>query len=516
MLDAALKEQLKGIFADLKANYTFHIAVSPSHESRQELIDLLTDVVDCSSKLSLDVTEGKDLEFTIAKEGNLTGIKFRGVPNGHEFTSLLLAILNLDGKGKNFPDESICQRVKALKTPIRLTTYVSLTCTNCPDVVQALNAMTTLNPGIQHEMVDGAIHQDEVERLKIQGVPSVFADGELLHVGKSDFGELLSKLEAKYGLNEAEIEKVVKHYDVVVVGGGPAGAAAAIYSARKGLHVAVVAERVGGQVNETVGIENLISVPETTGSQLAENLRQHIQRYPIDLLEHRRVAAIAVEGKEKVLTTAQGEELRTPAVIIATGASWRRLNVPGEQEYIGRGVAFCPHCDGPFYKGKHVAVVGGGNSGIEAAIDLAGICSKVTVFEFMDELKADKVLQDKARSLPNVEIFVSSQTTEVIGNGSKVTGIRVKDRKTEAERIVALDGIFVQIGLAANSAVFKGIVETNRPGEIVIDTHCRTSVPGIYAAGDVSTVPFKQIIISMGEGAKAALSAFEDRVRGII
>ena len=516
MLDQSLKDQLQGIFATLEANYTFDITVSPSHESREELVELLTDVASCSDKINLQLAEGDGLEFLLLKDGIKTDIKFRGVPNGHEFTSLLLAILNADGKGKNFPDESICARVKALKGPIHLSTYVSLTCTNCPDVVQALNVMTLLNPQISHEMVDGAIHQDEVNALKIQGVPTVYADGQLLHVGRGDFGSLLSKLEAQYGVDEAMTTETVREYDVIVVGSGPAGASAAIYSARKGLKVAVVAERVGGQVNETVGIENLISVPETTGSDLANNLRTHMQRYPIDILEHRRIEKIEIEDKIKSLFTASGETFKAPAVIIATGASWRRLNVPGENEYIGRGVAFCPHCDGPFYKGKHVAVVGGGNSGIEAAIDLAGICSKVTVFEFMDELKADQVLQNKAKSLPNVEIFVSSQTVEVIGNGDKVVGIRVKDRKTEEVRVIDLDGIFVQIGLSANSAVAKGLVETNRPGEIVIDNRCRTNVPGIYAAGDVTTVPYKQIIISMGEGAKAALSAFEDRVRGVI
>jgi alkyl hydroperoxide reductase subunit F len=375
--------------------------------------------------------------------------------------------------------------------------------------------MALLNDNFTHEMVDGALYQSEVEALKIQGVPSVFADGELLHVGKADLGELLSLLEAHYGVDSEKTETSVKNYDVVVIGGGPAGSAAAIYSARKGLNVAIVAEEIGGQVKETVGIENLISVPYTTGEELAENLKAHIQQYSIDLLEHRRVENIELQGKEKILSVAGGEKIIAPAVIIATGASWRRLNVPGEANHIGRGVAFCPHCDGPFYKGKHVAVVGGGNSGIEAAIDLAGICSKVTVFEFLDELKADQVLQEKAKSLSNVEIFLSSQTTEVIGNGEKVTGIRVKDRKTDEERIVDLDGIFVQIGLTANSNVFKNIVETNRFGEIEIDTHCRTNQPGIYAAGDVTTVPFKQIIISMGEGAKAALSAFEDRMRGI-
>lgn len=278
----------------------------------------------------------------------------------------------------------------------------------------------------------------------------------------------------------------------------------------------MIAERIGGQVKETVGIENLISVPQTTGQQLANDLLTHINDYPVDILEHRRVDKVELDGSAKLLTTSTGERFSAPALIVATGASWRKLNVPGEADYIGKGVVFCPHCDGPFYKGKHVAVVGGGNSGIEAAIDLAGICSKVTVLEFMDELKADQVLQEKAKSLPNVEVFLHSQSLEVLGNGDKVTGLRVKDRKADAERVIDLDGIFVQIGLAANSGVFRDVVETNKPGEIVIDAHCRTNVPGIYAAGDVSTVPYKQIIIAMGEGAKAALSAFEDRMRGSI
>ena len=311
------------------------------------------------------------------------------------------------------------------------------------------------------------------------------------------------------------LEKPVRRYDVIVVGGGPAGAASAIYLARKGLKVAVIAERIGGKVRETVGIENLISVPQTTGPQLASDLLTHIREYPVEIWEHRHLNKVESDGSMKLLTASSGERFSAPAVIVATGASWRKLNVPGEAEHIGRGVAFCPHCDGPFYKGKHVAVVGGGNSGIEAAIDLAGICSKVTVLEFMDELKADQVLQEKMKSLPNVELFLHSQSLEVIGNGNEVTGLRVKDRKTEEERVIGLDGIFVQIGLAANSGVFRDIVETNRLGEIVIDAHCRTNVPGIYAAGDVSTVPYKQIIIAMGEGAKAALSAFDDHMRGL-
>lgn len=515
MLDTALKNQIRELFQHLENEYSFDIRVAEKHESKGELIELLEDVADCSDQLSCRISEGEELEFSVLKNGKDTGVKFRGVPNGHEFTSLLLAILNSEGKGKNIPDAGIRARVQALQKPIRLTTYVSLTCTNCPDVVQALNIMAILNENITHEMVDGAIYEAEAEAMKIQGVPSVFADGRLIHVGRSDFGELLKKLEEEYG-SGVEGEQETKHYDVLVVGGGPAGSAAAIYSARKGLKVGVIAERIGGQVKETVGIENLISVPQTTGQQLAEDLRTHMQHYTIDLYEHRQVENLETEGKNRILSVPGREKFSAPAVIVATGASWRRLNVPGEAEYIGRGVAFCPHCDGPFYKGKHVAVIGGGNSGIEAAIDLAGICSKVTVFEFLEDLKADRVLQEKLYALPNVEVFKSSQTIEVVGNGEKVTGLKVKDRKTAEERLVGLDGIFVQIGLAPNSAAFRDIVDTNRGGEIVIDAHCRTNIPGIYAAGDVSSVPYKQIIISMGEGAKAALSAFEDRIRGVI
>ena len=324
------------------------------------------------------------------------------------------------------------------------------------------------------------------------------------------------KLEAVYQSAPVASESVPLHrkFDVLVLGGGPAGASAAIYSARKGLKVGVVAERIGGQVKETVGIENLISVPHTTGTQLADNLRTHLTQYPVELFENRRIELAELNGKEKKISVKGGETFSAPAVIIATGAGWRRLNVPGEAEYIGRGVAFCPHCDGPFYAGKEVAVVGGGNSGIEAAIDLAGICKKVTVIEFLDSLKADQVLQDKARSLPNVTIITSTQTTEVIGNGEKVTSLRLKNRQNGEEHNLALDGVFVQIGLSANSQPFREALEVSPIGEIKIDAHCRTNLPGVYAAGDVSSVPYKQIIIAMGEGAKAALSAFDDRMRG--
>ncbi|GHU66709.1 alkyl hydroperoxide reductase subunit F [Bacteroidia bacterium] len=515
MLDTELKQQLQSIFANLKADYLLEITAPANHENRNELIELLEDTAASSEKIACRIQDGEPLGFSLLKNGATTGISFRGVPTGHEFSSLLLAILNADGQGKNIPDEATIRRVKALKGKIRLATYVSLTCTNCPDVVQSLNLMALLNENITHEMVDGALYQEEADALKIQAVPSVFAGGKLLHVGKAGFGELLEKLEANYGFEVSATPSEIKNYDVLVAGGGPAGTTAAIYSARKGLKVGVIAERIGGQVKETVGIENLTGTPYTTGERLADNLRTHLEKYPIDILEHRRIETVHLAGKDKIVQTAGGEQFAAPALIIATGASWRKLNVAGESEYIGRGVAFCPHCDGPFYQGKHVAVVGGGNSGIEAAIDLAGICSKVTVFEFADELKADNVLQEKAKSLPNIEIFVSSQTMEVIGNGEKVTGIRAKNRQTERERIVDLDGIFVQIGLIPNSLLFKDLVAINRGGEIEIDTHNRSSQPGVYAAGDVTSVPYKQIIISMGEGAKAALSAFEDRMRGV-
>ena len=521
MLETSILQQVTEIFRNLEADYTFRISQSPLREESSRLIEFLNDFATTSSHLKVEIhpADGDTLAFTLLKNGEETGITFRGIPNGHEFTSLLLAVLNADGKGKNLPDEGVARRVRALKGDIRLQTYVSLTCTNCPDVVQTLNIFALLNPNIRHEMVDGALFQSEVDKLGVQAVPAVFAEGKMLHVGRGSLGELLEKLEAAYpssGETENEdIAPIHRTFDVVVLGGGPAGASAAIYSARKGLKVAMVAERIGGQVKETVGIENLISVPYTTGSQLADNLRTHLTHYPIELFENRRIESTDFQGKEKRVTVKGGEVFSAPAVIIATGAGWRRLNVEGEAEYIGRGVAFCPHCDGPFYAGKEVAVVGGGNSGIEAAIDLAGICKKVTVIEFMDSLKADQVLQDKARSLPNVDILTSTQTTKVVGNGDKVTALQLKNRQTEELHELALDGVFVQIGLSANSQPFAELEKT-RIGEIVIDAHCRTNLPGVYAAGDVSSVPYKQIIIAMGEGAKAALTAFDDRVRGVI
>lgn len=517
MLDTAFKEQLRQIFAGLEADYVFDIAVHPQHESRNELIELLEDTASCSDKISCTVRESEGLEFRILRNGEDLRICFQAVPNGHEFSSLLLAVLNADGKGKNLPDDATRRRIECLQGNATVTTYMSLSCTNCPDVVQAINVMTLLNPRLSHRIVDGALHENEVQQLKIQAVPSVWLNGESIHVGRSNLGELLDKLESKMGTDSSSQPTTEeRHFDVLVAGGGPAGVSAAIYSARKGLKVGLVAGRIGGQVNETVGIENVTSIPYTTGKNLSSDLRTHLSHYEnITICDNRQIESFSLQGSDKQLTVKGGEKLLAPALIIATGASWRKLNVPGESEYIGRGVAFCPHCDGPFYKGKHVAVIGGGNSGVEAAIDLAGICAKVTVLEFMDTLKADQVLQDKLRSLENVEVSTSIQTLEVQGNGEAMTALRIKNRLDETESILPLDGVFVQIGLAANSQPFAGELDTNRMGEILTDRNCRTAIPGVYAAGDVSDVAYKQIIISMGEGAKAALSAFEDRIKGI-
>lgn len=518
MLDNGILEQVKSLFVNLKSSFVLSASCDAKNPHAAELEEFLRDFCSCSDKLSFEnhEAEGK-LEFSILKEGTNVGIKFRCIPGGHEFSSLLLAVLNADGLGKNLPDENVLRRICSIRGNVHLATYVSLSCTNCPDVVQALDIIAISNPNVTHEIVDGALWQNEVDSHGIQGVPTVLADGEVIHVGRGDLATLLKKLEDKYETEESGglVEPVTRSYDAVIVGGGPAGVSAAIYTARKGLRVAIVGERIGGQVKDTVGIENLISVPKTTGDKLAADLKAHLECYNIDMFENRTVESVDFSDKQRVVHTVGGEDFVAPAIIVATGASWRKLGVEGEEQYIGRGVAFCPHCDGPFYKGKHVAVIGGGNSGIEAAIDLAGICSKVTVLEFADVLRADTVLQDKANSLDNVEIFTSMQTLKVIGDGKKVTAIELKNRDSGEVRTLQLDGIFVQIGLAANTTPFKGKLELTGRNEIKVDRYCRTSVAGVYAAGDVTDVPYKQIIIAMGEGAKAALSAFDDRIRGV-
>ncbi len=519
MLDKTILEQVSNIFSSLKSKITLIASFCNKCQKKEELIEFLNDFATTSDKISIILKEDENakLQFSIEKEGKPTGITFRGIPNGHEFTSLLLAILNTDGQGKNIPDQATQNRIKALKGNINLSTYVSLTCTNCPDVVQALNLMSLINPNIKHEMVDGALYQDEISELNIQGVPAVFCNGKSLHIGRGDLGILLQELEDMVGYNSDKISEPVEYnLDVIVIGGGPAGTAAAIYSARKGLNVGVIAERIGGQVNDTTGIQNLISVPETTGVKLAADLKLHLQTYSVKLFEHRKIKSVNLTDKIKAVTTRNGEIFKAPAIIIATGASWRKLNVGDEEKYIGHGIHFCQHCDGPFYKGKDVAVIGGGNSGLEAAIDLAGICNSVTVFEFADTLRADTVLQDKAKSLSNLTILTNSQTTNVKGDGTKLTAITVKDRVTEKEKDYPFNGVFVQIGLAANSNIFKDELDLTPRGEIKVDEFCRTAIKGVYAAGDVTNVPYKQIIIAMGEGAKASLSAFDDRLRGII
>lgn len=516
MLDNALREQLLRLFEGLEASYVFDVVAAPGHASRGELLELLEETAACSAKIACTVTDGQGLQFRILRNGEDTGIRFRAVPNGHEFSSLVLAVLNADGKGKNLPDEATRRRIGALGGQVDLKTYMSLTCTNCPDVVQALNLLSLFNPRITHTAIDGALFPEEAARLNIQAVPAVFDGDTLVHIGRGTLSELLDKLEERFGTSAADAAPVLREYDLLVAGGGPAGASAAIYAARKGLRVAVVAEKVGGQVNETVGIENLISVPHTTGAALAADLRRHMEAYGIDICENRRIERFAADGNIRELHATGGEVFRAPALVVATGASWRRLGVPGEAEYIGRGVAFCPHCDGPFYAGGHVAVIGGGNSGIEAAIDLAGICASVTVLEFMETLKADRVLQDKLLTLANVEVHTNIRTLEVEGDGSRMTALRVENRATGEQRRLPLDGVFVQIGLAANSKPFAGELDTNRAGEILTDKECRTSMPGVYGAGDVTDVRYKQIVIAMGEGAKAALSATEDRIKGII
>jgi alkyl hydroperoxide reductase subunit F len=516
MLEQSLKDQIISLFGGLKSKFKFKITVNPSHPNREELISLLADVASCSDKISTEIQDGPDLSFLVLKNDIPLSIEFKAVPTGHEFTSLLLAVLNADGIGKNLPDDAIGLKIKTLNGPVEIMSYISLTCTNCPDVVQAINVIALLNPAVKHIIVDGAINQEEVDKLNIQAVPAVYANGKLLHVGRSSLGELLSKLEEQVGSKTEPVQHTDKEYDVIIAGGGPAGISSAIYSARKGFSVALIAEKVGGQLTETLGIENMISMQQTTGSKLTADLKQHLGGYAVDVYENRKIELVEVHGGKKQVQTSLGETLHAPALIIATGASWRRLNVPGESNYIGSGVAFCTHCDGPFYKGKRVVVVGGGNSGLEAAIDLSAIATDVTVLEFMDELKGDQILQNKLKTLPNVKVITNAETLSVEGDGSKVTGLVFKDRVTGNAEMLNTDGVFVQIGLTANSQAFRNIVTVNRTGEILVDAHCRTGKSGIYAAGDVSTVPYKQIVIAMGEGAKAALSAFEDKIKGAL
>jgi alkyl hydroperoxide reductase subunit F len=516
MLDAELKEQLKAHLSGL--GHTVELVVSASaHEQQAELVEMLNDVAECSDELHVRVTDvSADLpQFAVHADGRPTGMRFVGIPGGHEFTSLVVAILNAGGKGK-LPDAALVGRIRRIGAG-KVRTYISQSCENCPDVVQALHQIALTHGKLEHTMIDGALVQGELERLKVQGVPSVFVGDELVHSGRATLPELIAILERALGREQGAgaVETDLGRFDVAVLGGGPAGVSAAVYSARKGLKTVLIAEQLGGQLQQTKGIENMISVVYTEGPELAAKLNEHLRAYPVQVLEHRRVKQIvrAADGGVSELHLDSGERLTADSTIVATGAKWRELGVPGEKQYIGRGVAFCAHCDGPYYAGKKVAVVGGGNSGVEAAIDLAGITSEVVLLEFMPELKADDVLVNKLKTLPNVRVVTNAKTQEVVGDGEKVVALRYEERQGNAQRELPLDGVFVQIGLSPNSALVKDLVETNRYGEIVVDGKGRTSAEGIYAAGDVTTVAWKQIVTAMGDGAKAALTAFEDRMR---
>ncbi len=512
MLTKEILQALKGYTESMQKNVTF-VVQTGEHSKRAELVSFLSDIAGVSDKLNVEErdTQGQlrsAISFLLEADGQDTGIRFSGIPGGHEFNSLIIAILHASGTELKV-DDSVKSIVKAVKDELNFEVFISLSCHNCPEVVQALNQFALLNDNITSEMIDGGLYQNLISERDIQGVPSVYLNGELFANGKVDAASLIDKLiERDPSLKEANTGVQLPLQDVTVIGGGPAGAASAIYSARKGLKVTVVAESFGGQVKDTMGIENLISVPKTTGPELVGNLMEHVNDYDITLKEHVRVENIE-KGNVKTITLSSGEQIRTRSLVVATGARWRELGVPGERENVGNGVAYCPHCDGPFFKGKDVAVIGGGNSGIEAALDLAGIVKSVTVFEFMPTLKADQVLIDQAEKRDNITIIKNAATRQILAEKGKVNAIEYQDRSTNEVHTLDLAGVFVQIGLVPNSQFMKDVVEMTPYGEIVVDTKCQTSEAGIFAAGDVTTVPYKQIVISMGEGAKASLAAFE-------
>ncbi len=525
MLDANIKTQLKAYLEKLVAPIELIASLDDGPKSA-EMRGLLEDIASLSAKVSLleNGNDARSPSFTIGKVGEGekgARIRFAGLPMGHEFTSLILALLQASGYAPKLSDELV-EQIRAIEGNFRFETYISLSCHNCPDVVQALNAMAALNPNIQNVMIDGALFQDEVNGRQIMAVPSVYLNGEHCANGRMSIEEVIAKLDTGASAREAAKLAEQAPFDVLVVGGGPAGAAAAVYAARKGIRTGVLAERFGGQVMDTLAIENLISVTHTDGPKLARALEEHVKEYAVDIMNLQRAEALipGSAGGFHEVRLENGAVLKAKAVILATGARWRELNVPGEREYRGKGVAYCPHCDGPLFKGKHVAVVGGGNSGVEAAIDLAGIVGHVTLLEFGDTLRADAVLQSKLYSLPNVTVIKSAQTTEVTGAEGKVNGLTYTDRSVGKSagqsQHIALEGVFVQIGLLPNTDWLKGVIELSRFGEIIVDARGQTSVPGVFAAGDCTTVPYKQIVIAMGEGAKASLSAFDHLIRSSV
>ena len=516
MLDTSMKSQLQAYLQNLRSPIRL-IATLDAGEQSAELRELLQEIAELSDKVSFDDSgsDARKPSFVIAKEGETTGVRFAAIPLGHEFTSLVLALLWTGGHPPKVEAE-VLEQIKALDKDMKFEVYMSLSCHNCPDVVQAATLMAVYNPRIQTTIIDGGLNQAEVEARQVMAVPMVYMNDQVFGSGRMSLEEIVGKLDTQSAERDAQKLNEKDPFDVLIVGGGPAGAAAAVYAARKGIRVGVAAERFGGQTNDTMGIENYISVLETDGPKFAAALEAQVRHYEVDIMNLQRaqkiIPATEVGGLVQVHMD-NGGVLSAKSVILSTGARWRNVNVPGEQEYKNKGVAYCPHCDGPLFKGKKVAVIGGGNSGVEAAIDLAGVVEHVTLIEFADSLKADAVLVSKLKSLANVSIQVNAQTTEITGDGQKVNGLKYKDRASLVEHTVALEGVFVQIGLVPNTEFLKGTVELSKFGEIVVDDKCHTNLPGVFAAGDVTTVPYKQIVIAAGEGAKAALSAFDYLIR---
>ena len=515
MLDATLQDQLKAYLTRITQPVEMVASLDDRPESAQ-MRTLLEQIAGLSDLVTarFDGNDARRPSFQISRVGADMGLRFAALPMGHEFTSLVLALLQAGGHPPKV-EADLIEQIQALEGDFVFETWMSLTCHNCPDVVQALNLMAVLNPRIQHVAIDGGLFQDEVEQRQIMAVPAVFLNGQPFGSGRMELSEILAKVDTGSAARDAAKLGQKAAFDVLIVGGGPAGAAAAVYAARKGIRTGIVAERFGGQTLDTLGIENYISVMHTEGPKFAAALEAQVRANEVDLINGQRVAALEPAGADGLagVRLDNGAVLKSKSVILATGARWRNVNVPGEAQYKNKGVAYCPHCDGPLFKGKKVAVIGGGNSGVEAAIDLAGVVQHVTVVEFAEQLKADAVLVKKLNSLPNVTVHVNAQTTEITGDGQKVNGLVWQDRASGAEHREDLAGVFVQIGLVPNTDWLKGTVELSRFGEIIIDVRCATNLPGVFAAGDVTTVPYKQIVIAAGEGSKAALSAFDHLIR---
>ena len=516
MLDAAIVSQLRSYVTKITMPVELVATLDDSPKSGDTRA-LLTEVASLSDHISYreDGRSQRRPSFAINRVGTDIGVEFAGVPMGHEFSSFVLALLQVGGHPVAAADE-VVDAVVALDTDLYFETYFSLSCQNCPDVVQALNAMSVLNPRIRHIAIDGAVFAAEVEERAVMAVPTVFCNGTLFDQGRMTLEQIVAKVDSGAAQRAAAALRDKEPFDVLVVGAGPAGATAAIYAARKGIRTGVVAERFGGQVLDTMAIENFVSVIHTEGPAMATALESHVRTYDVDVMTPFRAASLRtadVAGELHEVTLGQGEVLQATTVIVTSGARWRQMGVPGEEEYRNRGVTFCPHCDGPLFKGKPVAVIGGGNSGVEAAIDLAGVAAHVTLVEFLDELGADSVLQRKLRSLGNVEVITSARTTEVLGDGARVVGLEYVDTGTGVSRTIDVAGVFVQIGLLPNSEWLGDALKLTERGEVVIDDHGRTSAEGVFAAGDVTTEPFKQIVIAMGGGATAALSAFDYLIR---